>query len=221
MSNTKTSTNTFVFVTLFATLASCNDAPKTDAVAPPETLLLSLADLGVLNRPAVLFDHAAHVEAVATTSGCPSCHRPKQVFDVTAAANASDKVEAMEAFHEICLPCHRQEAGDKIFCASCHDRTKALPAIPAKTKAFSESLHEKHMELLDGKCDDCHHVYDKKLQKLVYDEGNETPCSNCHTDKTLGKRLSLKDASHRSCIECHQKLDKGPVRCSECHKPNE
>jgi predicted CXXCH cytochrome family protein len=52
-----------------------------------------------------------------------------------------------------------------------------------------------------------------KHQKIVKDE-----CLRCHTTNT-GKIVNWnKETAHTLCITCHEKEDKGPVRCEQCHK---
>jgi hypothetical protein len=58
-------------------------------------------------------------------------------------------------------------------------------------------------------CTACHHA-DKA--------GAEQKCSKCHGDKTDGKKLSLKEAFHAQCKDCHKKEKKGPEKCDGCHK---
>ena len=50
-------------------------------------------------------------------------------------------------------------------------------------------------------CQACHHADAA---------GKEQKCSKCHTDKTDGKKLSLKDAFHKQCKDCHTKRPRVP-----------
>jgi hypothetical protein len=58
-------------------------------------------------------------------------------------------------------------------------------------------------------CATCHHADAA---------GKEQKCSKCHGDKTDGKKVSLKEAFHTQCKGCHQKENKGPTKCDDCHK---
>lgn len=74
--------------------------------------------------------------------------------------------------------------------------------------------HEQHQK--DVKCQTCHHLMDKDKEKLA--------CRACHTATAEGKRLSGKDAFHKSCKGCHQQKvqadpnSKAPTKCKDCHK---
>jgi len=67
--------------------------------------------------------------------------------------------------------------------------------------------HKKHVSLSKD-CKSCHHSDQP---------GQEQKCSACHKDKTEGKKLSLKDAFHKQCMDCHKKEGKGPTKCNDCH----
>lgn len=68
--------------------------------------------------------------------------------------------------------------------------------------------HKAHAALAKD-CKACHHADAA---------GKEQGCSKCHGDKTEGKKLSLKEAFHKQCKDCHTKMAKGPVKCDECHQ---
>jgi hypothetical protein len=67
--------------------------------------------------------------------------------------------------------------------------------------------HKAHTGLAKS-CQECHHADAA---------GKEQKCSKCHVDKTDGKKLSLKDAFHKQCKDCHTKSAKGPTKCDGCH----
>ncbi|MCD6429731.1 MAG: cytochrome c3 family protein [Deltaproteobacteria bacterium] len=74
--------------------------------------------------------------------------------------------------------------------------------------------HEKHSAATPD-CKTCHHTWD----------GKDAPkkCSECHTAKKDGKKLSSKDALHKNCKGCHKTMKKagkktGPTSCKKCHK---
>ena len=81
--------------------------------------------------------------------------------------------------------------------------------------------HKEHAERI-GDCMSCHHKT----------EGDATPkaCSECHDKKEVKDEApKLKDAVHKNCWGCHQKLrdegkDAGPIKkwekkpeCKKCH----
>lgn len=90
---------------------------------------------------------------------------------------------------------------------------------PAAT--FSHDLHEE--KLGETGCAKCHHILDEEQNKLVYSEGDEAACTECHQAETKDRVLSNRDANHASCTACHRALIKekkpsGPTTCGECHK---
>jgi hypothetical protein len=77
--------------------------------------------------------------------------------------------------------------------------------------------HEAHNEAAEiEECNECHHVYEdgKKLE----DESSEDQlCSDCHTLEAQRNQPGLMKAFHMNCKGCHEKENKGPVMCGECH----
>lgn len=76
-------------------------------------------------------------------------------------------------------------------------------------------MHAKHAAALDGDCAVCHHYRpaDEKSPETV-------ACRACHQDNRQenGKeRIGLKAAYHMQCMNCHEKMKKGPVSCEGCH----
>ncbi len=88
--------------------------------------------------------------------------------------------------------------------------------------AFDYSLHARHVKALEDKCENCHHVWDEAAEKLKYEKGKEEGCRACHGAEDEDRKLSLANASHRSCVSCHleraaTELEAGPVLCVGCH----
>jgi len=83
--------------------------------------------------------------------------------------------------------------------------------------------HELHMSAFaDQGCGGCHHVFDENAGKLVYREGEELGCIDCHEKEKAGNTPGLREAYHGSCNACHRSMHKkhmksGPVTCGECH----
>jgi len=87
--------------------------------------------------------------------------------------------------------------------------------------------HKKHAVERNIACEQCHHVYEDG--KNVWQKCQEVQkCGECHTDSKTGKalreaseeekKLSLYKAFHDQCRGCHKEQEKGPVKCTECHK---
>ena len=85
--------------------------------------------------------------------------------------------------------------------------------------------HDIHSDILsDTGCGVCHHVVDQNTGKLVYREGEELTCKECHTARKSADKPGLREAYHGSCTTCHRRLVQtnsektGPITCGECHK---
>ncbi len=80
--------------------------------------------------------------------------------------------------------------------------------------------HDDHNEAagLEDNCAVCHHVYENG--KLVEDESSEdSPCSDCHAvNPGPDNKMSLVNAYHQRCRDCHVETGKGPLLCGQCHK---
>jgi len=89
----------------------------------------------------------------------------------------------------------------------------------------------------------CHHVYDLKEEKLVYQNGTEESCYYCHdlskkkrgpelsqiVKVTTEKGLPYQKTAHERCLSCHIKINKEmeiskrkdekapPLECGKCH----
>jgi len=87
---------------------------------------------------------------------------------------------------------------------------------------FSHAIHSDN--LADAGCGICHHNPDSKTGKLVYIEGEELSCRECHDAQKELHKPALREAFHGSCTACHRdmiKIDKhktGPTTCGGCHK---
>ncbi len=86
--------------------------------------------------------------------------------------------------------------------------------------------HELHVAALEEEgCGACHHGPDEETGRLVYIEGEEVGCSECHGDEADDDTPALREAFHGSCNACHRRMIKsaedfkGPTTCGECHRP--
>jgi hypothetical protein len=195
----------------------------------PSTIVMEFpAALGVMERPAVEFDHAAHTTALER-EGCDACHT---ITDkglsprLTAAAKMLDRDDLINAFHDACMSCHTRRIAASlksgpVTCGECHVRRP--PAMPIRAEMrFDYSLHGRHSLAYPEKCDPCHHVWDEERKELRYEKGAEEGCRGCHLDRDVESTPSHPNASHMACVGCHlrrtdDRLDAGPVLCVGCH----
>jgi predicted CXXCH cytochrome family protein len=90
---------------------------------------------------------------------------------------------------------------------------KTAPAGPIKIDKLSywfEGVTFNHNTHGSMACADCHH--------MGFDSG--AGCGSCHSkDKTSPDEVSLKDAYHKFCSNCHMEKGKGVQDgCENCHK---
>ncbi|MEJ2283889.1 MAG: cytochrome c3 family protein [Desulfobacterales bacterium] len=85
--------------------------------------------------------------------------------------------------------------------------------------------HAKHAESLENKgCGVCHHTPDDQNGQLVYIEGDERSCKECHDLRKEDNIPALREAFHGNCTNCHRQqiktdnLKSGPTTCGGCHK---
>lgn len=85
--------------------------------------------------------------------------------------------------------------------------------------------HKNHAESLeDNGCEVCHHTPDDKTGQLVYLEGDERSCKDCHDLQKEDSTPALREAFHGSCTNCHRNqiksdnLKSGPTTCGGCHR---
>jgi Class III cytochrome C family/Outer membrane cytochrome MtrC/MtrF-like, domains II/IV len=188
---------------------------------------------------------------------------PKGTYDLT------DRRAIMYASHNACVGCHQKmtaegkKSGPAIgLCGKCHVRKPTFRKVVwAWNPTFNYARHAKHVlkleksDLKDGlnvagkvavmgetsgkKCEMCHHVYDKKLKKLIYKKDCENSCRACHKAKDEKNARSMKHVAHSACIGCHMKMEEqvkkelvgqgrkqltekdkqrfGPLECKGCH----
>jgi hypothetical protein len=190
-----------------------------------------MQSFGHLERQPVEFLHDAHTEALAKKNlDCAACHltendrlslKFKRIKD-------SGRIEVMNLYHKECISCHGEmkvahEKAGPVECDGCH-REKTPYVSSRQPMGFDNSLHFRHSEAQEKKCERCHHEYDEKEKKLFYAKKKEGTCRYCHKPETKDKVISMRLASHIACINCHSKnlakhLVAGPVTCWGCHDP--
>jgi Class III cytochrome C family len=216
--------------TLIGAVQGCtDDGHDSKPVLGPSTLVLQLPNNpGKLRRPAVAFDHAKHTAALGEDQ-CKTCHSVNATgaysFDYPVSAHAS-RDEAMNAYHDACMKCHEDQSKEgkstgPVTCGACHDHQEGS-SFARIAPRFDYSLHARHSKAEKDECKACHHVYDEKEQKLVYKKGEENGCRDCHGAQDEGRNLSLRNASHSACINCHASRaakgePAGPRLCAGCH----
>jgi hypothetical protein len=107
-----------------------------------------------------------------------------------------------------------QQNDDKIAHNEVFGKLQRPPAI------FS---HDLHMSAFDDQgCGVCHHVLDESSGELVYRQGEEVACTDCHGKQAKGRAPALREAYHGSCSACHRSMvnnfmKSGPTTCGQCH----
>lgn len=191
----------------------------------------SLKAYGPLERPAVVFQHDKHTEALAGQGkDCLACHPMKNehLSFKFRRIEDTDKESTMEIYHAQCIGCHKENRAQQrlsgpIACGDCHVDDAQL-ASDWRPIGMDRSLHYRHVKANDDKCERCHHLYNPETQKLYYEKGREEACVYCHKAQTEENRISIRLASHMSCVTCHRTLTlqgkkAGPLECAGCHGP--
>ena len=206
-----------------------------EAAAPQEegradiVTIDGLKAFGPLERPAVLFYHDKHTQALAKENkDCSACHetvkdRLSLKFKRT---DDTSKQAVMAIYHDNCIACHKESKGKPdekgpVECGQCHVEN-GNPASTWQPIVLNKSLHFRHVKANEKKCELCHHEYNEQTKALYYEKGKEGACVYCHKEVTEGNRIADRPASHIACIGCHRKLtaknkDAGPSQCSGCH----
>jgi hypothetical protein len=102
------------------------------------------------------------------------------------------------------------------------DNDKSFFKDSKRTKPAVEYTHLKHEKDHKVACTECHHIY--KDGKNTWKQGTSKvqKCTECHKAADQGKTLSLQNAFHKNCKDCHTKLKTegkkpGPTLCAQCH----
>lgn len=213
--------------------AAVPQAAFTDAGGADVIVIDSLKSFGSLERPAVLFYHDKHTEALAKENkDCSVCHESVKdnLSRLFKRVQDSDKEAVMDIYHDQCIGCHKESGTSEkksgpVTCGACHVKNAVLEST-WQPIALDKSLHYRHVKANDKKCENCHHEYNPKTKALYYEKGKEGACLYCHKQETEENRISNRLASHQSCIACHRRLtakkkDAGPAQCGGCHDPKQ
>jgi hypothetical protein len=213
-------------------------ASSTPAVSPDPgradvIVIDALKAFGALERPAVLFYHDKHTEALAKQKKeCSTCHETikDNLSQKFKRLEEGDKKSVMDIYHNQCIQCHEESGAlgkpsGPVTCGECHIEN-ALPQSTWQPIALDKSLHYRHVKANEKKCERCHHAYNAQTKALYYDKGQEGACLYCHKQATEENRISNRLASHQACLACHHRLtangkDAGPLQCGGCHDPKQ
>jgi Class III cytochrome C family len=182
-----------------------------------------------LERTHVEFGHELHTKVLGADS-CTTCHETGAdgdlVFRFVEYGENASLEDIADAYHDACISCHEEKSRGPRVCAECHFKSKPYVNAVWHTVDMDFGQHQKHSEAMDGKCGECHHAYDEASGELVYIEGQERSCRDCHRAESREGQPSLRDAAHGQCLTCHIKRDaagetSGPLECAGCHDPVE
>ncbi len=211
---------------------SQNTPQKADAI-----FINTLKSFGPLEREEVPFLHDAHTDALdKQNKDCSTCHLSTEFSGEKILSLKFKRLEdksrkqVMEVYHSECIFCHKEmndtgaKSGPIELCGECHIKDP-LYTSSAQIPDFNKFMHFIHTDSLKdpgtGKtdCSTCHHEYDSKT-------GKAGSCRYCHKTETEENPISMKQASHLSCIPCHKEkladnTKSGPIKCGECHDPLE
>lgn len=142
----------------------------------------------------VVFSHLLHNRAGNVR--CLECHHHNE-------GSGADPIACRlchpAAFDENFIENHPGYFENKISCLQCHHMEFGVIAFD----------HEAHTESRDD-CTDCHHGLDR--------EPEPQRCGSCHPAAADKNILSIQDAAHDCCQQCHdEEFEDGPTGCLFCH----
>jgi len=199
----------------------------------------SMKVFGKLERTSVNYLHQKHTEALEKKNkDCAACHLSEndpqsgQARMSTKFMRLQDttRQEVMDIYHDNCIACHKEtkaakEKSGPLECGECH-RPLTTVASSRQPIGMDKSLHYRHSKAMDQKCEQCHHAYNEKTKTLYYAKDQEGTCRYCHLSETEENRVSLRQAAHVACIDCHRQIlakdeTAGPFTCEGCHEPSQ
>lgn len=214
---------------VFAVAGEKSTSPKgADAI-----LINALSTYGKLEKFPVIFFHDKHTTALKSSKlSCKLCHLKEgdSFYPKFKRVEDAGRTELMNLYHDGCISCHgemrlKKEQTGPVDCDACHLKPKTYKIL-RQPMGFDPSLHFRHSKALEKKCESCHHEYDESRKKLVYVKDQEGTCRYCHKDKTIENRISMAQASHLACINCHINSSSKPeatppISCHGCHDADE
>ena len=201
-------------------------SPSLAAQTRPDVIRIdAIGQLKKLEMPPAVFLHDEHTKALAATGqDCSVCHTPTANGHTVKFQRKEDGTDAKKLeniYHNGCIGCHENMASNDQKtgpldgeCRACHDTKLPFKAEQKPVKMGSKSLHYLHVSSKaivnpansEENCGVCHHVYDEKLNKLVWKKGQEDACAACHGEKAVGSTPSLQTAVHTKCVWCHENV---------------
>lgn len=209
-------------------LAGCGGSDEEPVRGADVIFIDSMSAFGNLDRAVVAFPHDTHWTAIAAQGlDCETCHMRMESGYLSQnflRLASLEKETVMQTYHDNCIACHDSTAAagrssGPVTCGECHASRPTW--VTERTEiGFDASLHHRHGEALDDRCELCHHEYNEQTEEIYYAEGEETTCRYCHLSvpEPGDVATSLSEASHKACIGCHLDLpDAGPTECAGCH----
>ncbi|MFO7811404.1 MAG: cytochrome c3 family protein [Pelovirga sp.] len=80
--------------------------------APPEEVVYEV------KMGNVTFDHKAHL----ATGSCKDCHHTGEMVSCKDCHNKTSEVNNKDAFHGLCIDCHKEQGAGPAKCTECHIR---------------------------------------------------------------------------------------------------
>jgi hypothetical protein len=199
----------------------------------------SMKVYGKLERSSVTYLHQRHTEALEKKNkDCSACHLSEndpqtgkeRMSTKYLRLKDTTKQKVMDIYHNNCIACHKEtkaakEKSGPLECGECHQQQ--TPVISSwQPIGMDKSLHYRHSKAMDKKCEKCHHEYNEKTKTLFYAKDQEGTCRYCHRSETEENRISLRQAAHTACIDCHRQIlakneSAGPFTCEGCHEPSQ
>lgn len=224
-------------VTLFTFSVTCSPGRADQKVERAGVIFIdTMARFGSLERPSVAFPHDQHTAALVTgEADCETCHLRDEdgtLLHLFMRRQDQEREQVMTTYHERCIGCHEEAASEgrksgPLTCGECH-RDDPVFESTWQPIGFDKSLHDRHVQAHDRKCEECHHIYDETQDTLVYVKGQENTCRECHLpdpqpSEVTGRTVpSLSSAAHQACLGCHMhREDAGPGTCAGCHGATE
>ena len=176
----------------------------------------------------VVFDHKVHAEQYGLD--CAACHHESSnpTDSVLACGTCHGSIPSNEKMEILSENLEETASGEPIveFIIGGKSTKKPLKIAPYHDTVivtdFAACLtchhleftpknwgHDKHIEEFGLDCESCHHE-DKDI------EPEPMNCNECHF---VDSSVTLRDAVHPKCAECHQEwFDEGIESCEKCHE---